>query len=310
MAQLAALVVSHDDEFRPLGRLLRAERRPDRRDGRRPPRRRATSPDVVIVDIRGDARPAMARDRAAARRAPDDRHLRRRAQRRARPDPSGDACRRQRVLRVAAVPEDDFHGAVRRTRRDARRRRAATARLATLVFFGAKGGAGTTTVAVNCARRDRAAQRSGRRSSSISSRDSARSRCSSACAPRYTVLDALDNLHRLDSEFLNELLAKHKSGLEILAGSDQFERPGAADAGAIEELFRVLGRAYEYVVVDAGSTINACTIAALYAADTFRRRQSGRALGAQRAADDRSRAAARRRGERVRCCSIAPAEPF
>src|SRR5262249_49759174 len=85
--------------------------------------------------------------------------------------------------------------------------------------------------------------------------------------PRYTVLDAIDNLHRLDREFLKELVTKHKSGLEILAGSEQFDRPGGADAGAIEELLRLLARQYEYIVVDAGSQINSCTTAALYTAD-------------------------------------------
>jgi pilus assembly protein CpaE len=87
--------------------------------------------------------------------------------------------------------------------------------------------------------------------------------------PRYTILDAIENLHRLDKDFLRELVAKHKSGLEILAGSEQHDRPGAADSGAIEELFRVLGRTHDFIVVDAGNAINACTIAALYAADTI-----------------------------------------
>jgi pilus assembly protein CpaE len=87
--------------------------------------------------------------------------------------------------------------------------------------------------------------------------------------PRFTVLDAIDNLHRLDRDFLRELVAKHKSDLEILAGSEQADRPSAADAGAIEELFRVLGRAYDFVVVDAGNAINSCTIGSLYAADTL-----------------------------------------
>jgi pilus assembly protein CpaE len=85
--------------------------------------------------------------------------------------------------------------------------------------------------------------------------------------PRYSILDAIDNLHRLDREFLKELVVKHKSGLEILAGSDNFDRPGAADGSAIEELFRLLTRQYEYLVVDAGSQINSVTVAALYAAD-------------------------------------------
>ena len=87
--------------------------------------------------------------------------------------------------------------------------------------------------------------------------------------PRYSLLDAIDNLHRLDREFLRELVVKHKSGLEILAGSDQFDRPGAADGGAIEELFRLLARQYEYILVDCGSQINSCTVAALYTADTI-----------------------------------------
>src|SRR5467141_1329769 len=87
--------------------------------------------------------------------------------------------------------------------------------------------------------------------------------------PRYSLLDAIDNLHRLDREFLKELVVKHKSGIEILAGSDQFDRPGAADGGAIEELFRLLARQYEYILVDAGSQINSCTVASLYTADTI-----------------------------------------
>src|SRR5207247_1052693 len=85
--------------------------------------------------------------------------------------------------------------------------------------------------------------------------------------PRYTILDAIDNLHRLDREFLRELVIKHKSGLEILAGSEHFDRPGASDGGAIEELFRLLARQYEYLVIDAGTQVNSCTVAALYAAD-------------------------------------------
>jgi pilus assembly protein CpaE len=81
------------------------------------------------------------------------------------------------------------------------------------------------------------------------------------------LLDALDNLHRLDSEFMRELVVKHKSGLEILAGSDLFDRPGGSDSTALEEIFRILGRQYEYILVDAGSQLNAPAVAGLYTAD-------------------------------------------
>jgi pilus assembly protein CpaE len=164
-------------------------------------------------------------------------------------------------------PDETFYGAVRRTA--ARREAAQGARAATtLVFFGAKGGAGTTTVAVNCAVE---LARLTKRSTVILDLKPGLGEVALflGIRPRYSLLDAIDNLHRLDREFLRELAVKHKSGLEILAGSDQFDRPGASDGGAIEELFRLLAKQYEYIVIDAGTQINSCTVAALYTADSI-----------------------------------------
>jgi pilus assembly protein CpaE len=162
--------------------------------------------------------------------------------------------------------EDTLQGAVRRTA--ARRETAQGAKpgATTFVFFGAKGGAGTTTLAVNCGVE---IARHSHRATVILDLKPGLGEVSLflGVRPRYTVLDAIDNLHRLDREFLKELVVKHKSGLEILGGSENFDRPGASDTGAIEELFRLLTRQYEYLIVDAGSQINACTVAALYAAD-------------------------------------------
>jgi pilus assembly protein CpaE len=84
---------------------------------------------------------------------------------------------------------------------------------------------------------------------------------------RYTLLDALDNIHRLDAEFLRELVVKHKSGLELLAGSTNFDRPGPGDSSAVEEIVKILGRHYEYIVIDVGNEITPCATAALYASD-------------------------------------------
>ncbi len=86
---------------------------------------------------------------------------------------------------------------------------------------------------------------------------------------RYTLLDALDNLHRLDGEFLRELVVKHKSGLEILAGSDSFDRPGPGDTAGLEEVFRLLSKTYDYIIIDAGSQMSTCAVTALYTADTI-----------------------------------------
>src|SRR5262249_31313406 len=46
-------------------------------------------------------------------------------------------------------------------------------------------------------------------------------------------------------------------------------RPGGGDSSAIEELLRLLARQYEYIVVDAGSQLNVCGTATLFAANTI-----------------------------------------
>lgn len=268
MAQLAALVISQDEEFRrQVAQLLRAGGVPiGLLEGQRT-QPEQSPPDLALVDIRFDATSGMAtieRLRAlhptaaifAIALATD-------------PDLILQAMRAgANEFFPWPVPEESFQGAVRRmaTRRETSL--AAKAPSVALVFFGAKGGAGTTTVAVNCA--VELARLTKRPTIIVDLKP-----CFGEVAlflgvrPRFTILDAIDNLHRLDRDFLRELVAKHKSGLEILPGSEQYDRPSANDAGAIEELFRVLGRTHDFIVVDAGNAVNSSTIASLYAADTI-----------------------------------------
>ena len=138
----------------------------------------------------------------------------------------------------------------------------------TLSFFGAKGGSGTTTIAVNCASE---LARTAKRSTVIVDLNPFLREVALflGVRPRFTVVDALDNLHRLQDEFLRELVSKHQSGLDILAGSDQLGRPGPADAQGIEELLQVLARTYDFVVIDGGTLTHACAELAVFAADTI-----------------------------------------
>lgn len=265
MAQLVGLIVSEDEGFRKqMGRLLRSGVVPvsvveDR------PARDGVPPDLIIVDIRGDAASAMPTVERLRTGTPSAGIFV--VALTADPDLILQAMRAGANEFFIWPPADEtFHGAIRRvaSRREAAQgaRPAAT----TLVFFGAKGGAGTTTIAVNCG--VELARLSKRPTVIIDLKPGlGEVALFLGIRPRYSILDAIDNLHRLDREFLKELVVKHKSGLEILAGSDNFDRPGASDGSAIEELFRLLTRQYEYLVVDAGSQINSCTVAALYAAD-------------------------------------------
>ena len=276
MAQMTAQVVSFDDEFkRQVARLVRACGVPvGMVEGRSA---EGLGPDLVIVDIRTDASSGMAaieRLRAGsgtlaifAIAAAAEPELILQAMRAGANEffPWSAAEGSQ----AAHATEESFHGAVRRT---AARREAASAGAkppcVTHAFLGAKGGAGTTTVAVNCG--VELARLTKRPTVVVDLKN-----CLGEVAlflgvrPRFTVLDAIENLHRLDKNFLTELVAKHKSGLDILAGSEQFDRPNAQDAGAVEELLRVLAKTYDYVIIDAGNVINAITAAALYAADTI-----------------------------------------
>jgi pilus assembly protein CpaE len=267
MAQLVGLIVSDDDAFKKqIGRTLRAGAIPvsvidDRaaRDG--------VAADLIIVDVRGDATSAMSNIERLRGGAPGAAIFAVALENN--PELILQSMRAGANEFFTWPPADEaFHGAVRRTA--ARRETAAGAKpsATTLVFFGAKGGAGTTTTAVNCAVE---LARLSKRSTVIVDLKPGLGEVALflGVRPRYSVLDAIDNLHRLDREFLRELVTKHKSGLEILAGSDQFDRPGAADGSPIEELFRLLARQYEYIVVDAGSQISSCATAALYTADTI-----------------------------------------
>ena len=137
-----------------------------------------------------------------------------------------------------------------------------------MVFFGAKGGAGTTTLAVNCAVEIARLKKCPTLIVDLKA-GLGEVTLFLGVRSRYTMLDALDNMHRLDQEFMKELVVKHKSGLEILAGSDLFDRPGPSDSATLEEVFRVLGRQYEYIIVDAGAQMNSCVVASLYTADTI-----------------------------------------
>src|SRR5581483_11416519 len=265
MAHIVALVASHEESFvKHIGRMLRSGAIPvslvDERVARD-----LTTIDVFIVDARGDASAAMANIERVRGTAPNAGVF-------AVAD-TNDPNLILQSMRAGAnefftwpPDSESFHGAIRRTA--ARRESAHGSRPAatTLVFFGAKGGAGTTTIAVNC----------GVELARLSKRPTVIVDLKPGLGevglflgirPRFSILDGIDNLHRLDREFLKELVVTHKSGLEILAGSDQFDRPGAQDASAIEELFRLLTRQYEYILVDAGSQINSCSVAALYTAD-------------------------------------------
>ena len=76
--------------------------------------------------------------------------------------------------------------------------------------------------------------------------------------PQFGVLDALQNLHRLDVSLLDGLMTPTKEGLHLLAGPQQ-PYPTEPTPGELARLFDLLVNHYRFVVVDASSRLDATT---------------------------------------------------
>jgi Flp pilus assembly CpaE family ATPase len=123
-----------------------------------------------------------------------------------------------------------------------------------LVFFGAKGGSGVTTIACNYA--IALAQESGQRTLLIDLGvplgDAA---LNLGIATEHSTDDALHDAERLDSTLLHALLAKHDSGVSVLAAPSKVPEVPASNA-CIDKLMAVAQEEFEYVIVDVGSRVD------------------------------------------------------
>jgi pilus assembly protein CpaE len=90
-----------------------------------------------------------------------------------------------------------------------------------LVFIGAKGGSGATTIATNFS--VSLAQESGKKTVLIDLGlplgDAA---LGLGLHAKYSTVNALESSHRMDSNFLSKLLVRHSSGLSVLAAPDEY----------------------------------------------------------------------------------------
>lgn len=139
------------------------------------------------------------------------------------------------------------------TRVSARRQTVAVDRAAgrLLVFQGAKGGAGVTTLAINFAVA-LTQENAGRVVLVDLHPQLGEVALGLGIAAPFSIGDALENSHRLDTEFLATLLMKHESGVMVLGSSDTYGTHRSLERG-LEKLFRILRDEFAFVVVDAGS---------------------------------------------------------
>ena len=123
-----------------------------------------------------------------------------------------------------------------------------------LVFLGAKGGAGVTTVAANFALslHTESGSETALLDLDVELGDSA---VLLGLTPRFSLLDVAKNSRRLDRELLAGLLAKHDSGLAVMPGPDEYEGPVVFENGELTKLLYLMRDQFEYVVVDSGPNL-------------------------------------------------------
>ena len=142
------------------------------------------------------------------------------------------------------VDLEELDAALKRVARSVTRSMAGRA----VAVLGAKGGVGSTTVAVNLATALR--QTSGRPTLLLDLHlvhgDTA---VFMGVDPRFSVLDALENIHRLDETYLKGLVVSTKSGVDLLGSSN---RPllGGVETMRVRSLIDFATAAYPFVVLD------------------------------------------------------------
>ncbi|HEV2397663.1 MAG TPA: AAA family ATPase [Candidatus Sulfotelmatobacter sp.] len=122
-------------------------------------------------------------------------------------------------------------------------------------FMGAKGGAGCTTTAVNTAL---ALQQAYGDVVLLDFAPIGHASLHLNLRPQFGVLDALQNLHRMDVSLLDGLMTETKEGLNLLAGPQQ-PYPTEPTPGELARLFDLVVNHYRFVVVDASSRLDPTT---------------------------------------------------
>ena len=123
-----------------------------------------------------------------------------------------------------------------------------------ITFLGTKGGTGTTTMAVNCAT---AVQRLSKRSTVLAEVKTSPGDLAVFLdlRPRHSLVDLIDHGAWIDPARAAQYLTEHGSGVHVLAAAEAFGRPDATDAEAVEKTVGCFADAYDFVVIDAGSTL-------------------------------------------------------
>jgi pilus assembly protein CpaE len=123
-----------------------------------------------------------------------------------------------------------------------------------LVFAGAKGGSGVTTIATNFA--VLLAHESRQKTLLIDlNLPIGAAALDLGIVTQFSTANVFQNIGRLDSNFLSKLLTQHSSGLSVLSAPDRYT-PVHATEESVARLLAVARQDFDFVVIDAGSAMS------------------------------------------------------
>lgn len=128
-------------------------------------------------------------------------------------------------------------------------------------FLSAKGGCGATTIACHCA------AELGRHGKNVLladlDLDAGMVRFLMKSKSPYSVLDAVNNLHRLDLSYWNALISNGMPGLEIIAAPQALASKQQPNQEQVQNMLTFCRNQYDYSIVDLGRSLNLTAMNAL-----------------------------------------------
>lgn len=136
-----------------------------------------------------------------------------------------------------------------------------------VTFFGAKGGVGTSTLAVHLAMY--LVQVHQKKTLLIDNHPELGHACIylGIDGSRYHFHELVRNLNRLDSELLRGYIATHSSGLEVLSSPDVCGGRKATDPESMGQTLDFLRGEYDYVVVDCPTSLDETNLSVIEASN-------------------------------------------